>query len=215
MNIAHIIPTAFDYFDDIKSNAFRLVERLQDFNVNSEVITLQYSQPSKTEKEKISGVRGSAPSYGFKESRSMVDAIGDLSKHDLVHLHCPFIGAAKIIINWKKNNPQVPLVCTFYRDVETPDVFSLIIKFYNNYYLSKIFALAEIIAVFPQTFKKRKFSTLAEEKIINLSVKSKDEIVMGLPLTNNPDKLKLNQSFNTEMSISKILTIYSFLTENK
>ncbi len=211
MTITHIIPSAFDYFDDIKKNAFEIVEELQPYGINSHVITLQYNQPTKSQQAEIIGERGPAPSYKFKGNSGLKESFIEMAESDLVHLHCPFMGGAKSILDFKLRNADLPLVCTYYRPVETPDVFSLIIKAYNAYYLPKIFQLANVVGVFDQTFKKYKFAKLDEQKIIDFNVGTKEEITLNLPLTNNPDRLKYNDQLTARFSLSKLMSVYDTL----
>lgn len=141
MRVIHIIPSAFEYFNDIRSQAFKLLEELNKLGVETEAFTLQYGSPNKMEK---SSIKESAPSVHSHIGDFDIDsAIASFSDFDVVHLHCPFFGAAGKILNWKKNNPNVPLVITFYRDVRIEDAFSLFIRLYSAYFLPKIFSLAD------------------------------------------------------------------------
>lgn len=143
MRVIHIIPSAFDYFNDIRSQAFALLESLHKLGVENEAVTLQYGAPGKTIKE---SVRRSAPSvHNYLGDFDMESVIKSFADFDIVHLHCPFFGGAGKILKWKKANPRAPLVCTYYRDARFEDMISLFIKFYNAYYLPKIFKLAEAV----------------------------------------------------------------------
>lgn len=143
MRVVHIIPTAFTYFDDISQAAFSLVENLSYFNVEAEAFTLHYGTVTRIE---VAKVRMVAPSRQFKELSPLDTLFDSLGQYDVVHLHCPFLGAAKKILTWKKAHPQVPFLATFYHSLVTPDFFSLGIKWYTLYYLPKIFAAADLVA---------------------------------------------------------------------
>lgn len=143
MKVLHIIPAAFDYFDDIRQAAFALINKLSDYDVEAEAFTLQYGAVTRAEKRAIVS---KAPGQRFLGSASIAELIGALSQYDLIHIHCPFLGAAGKIIAWKKEHPKIPLVVTFHRPVKTPDFFSLGIVWYNRYYLPKLFAIADVIA---------------------------------------------------------------------
>lgn len=143
MRVIHIIPSAFEYFGDIRSQAFKLLDGLNKIGVDTEAFTLQYGAPSKAFKD---SVKADSPSvHDFKGNVGIDELIENLDEFDIVHLHCPFLGAARKIINWKKLNPDFPLVVTYYRDVRFDDLFSLFIKLYNFYFLRKIFALSSIV----------------------------------------------------------------------
>ncbi len=146
MRVIHVIPSAFEYFDDIRSQAFKLLEELHKLGVETEAFTLQYGSPNKAEKR---SVKEAAPSvHNHIGDFDISNAINSFSDFDVVHLHCPFFGAAGKILNWKKHNPNTPLVVTFYRQVHIVDLMSLFIRFYNMYYLPKFFKLADAVSQF-------------------------------------------------------------------
>ena len=143
MRVIHVIPSAFDYFDDIRSQAFKLLDGLHKLGVETEAFTLQYGATNKAEKASIKSASPSVHNYlGNFDIDSAIDNFADF---DIVHLHCPFFGAAGKILRWKKLNPGIPLVVTYYRDVRVQDLMSLFIKLYNVYYLPKIFKLADAV----------------------------------------------------------------------
>jgi len=211
MLVTHIIPTAFNYFDDIKQNAFKIVEELPKYGVDCKVLTLQYDQPTKKQKESVSGKGGSAPSYNFSGNTRLQDGLVDLLNSDIVHLHCPFMGGASDILKLKIKNLKLPLVCTYYRPVETPDVFSLILLAYNAYYLPKLFRLSDVIGIFNQTAKPNKFNKINPDKIIDLNAENKEEISIDCPLTNNSNRLKYNNGLQADFSLTKLVSIYRML----
>lgn len=146
MRVIHVIPSAFEYFDDIRSQAFKLLDGLHKLGVETEAFTLQYGSPNKAQKTSI---KEASPSvHNFIGDFDINSAIANFSDFDIVHLHCPFFGAAGKILHWKKLNPDIPLVITYYRDVRVKDVLSLFIRFYNMYYLPKFFKLAGMVSRF-------------------------------------------------------------------
>lgn len=147
MKVVHIIPAAFDYFDDIRAAAFNIVEDQSTLIEQVDAFTLQYGK-STAGKKSEGEIQTTAPSRKFAGNFSGHQLFESLPQYDLIHLHCPFFGAAGKILHWiKKNN--VPLVCTYYRDVGAKDFFSLMIKFYNGYYLPKLFSVADTICYAP------------------------------------------------------------------
>lgn len=146
MKVIHIIPSAFDYFNDIRSQAFKLLDGLHKLDVETEAFTLQYGLSNKAEKK---SVKEAAPSvHSHIGDFDINSAIASFSDFDVVHLHCPFFGAAGKILQWKKDNPNTPLVITFYREVRVLDLMSLFIRLYNAYYLPKFFKLADAASQF-------------------------------------------------------------------
>ncbi len=146
MRVIHIIPSAFEYFDDIRSQAFKLLEELNKLGVENEAFTLQYGSPNKAEKLSI---KESAPSvHNHIGDFNMDTAITSFSDFDIVHLHCPFFGAAGKILQWKISNPNTPLVITYYRKVRIEDLMAFFIWLYNAYYLPKFFKIVNAISQF-------------------------------------------------------------------
>lgn len=141
MRVLHIIPSAFEYFDDIRSKAFNLVNGLHNLGVETEVFTLQYGSTGKSLKE---SVKSDSPAvHEYINTTDAEGVVRNLSNFDLIHLHTPFLGMASHLLRWKKSNPDFPFVVTYHRDVPFSDVFSLYIKLYNAYFLPKIFAAAD------------------------------------------------------------------------
>ncbi|MFH1292238.1 MAG: hypothetical protein ABIH87_03500 [bacterium] len=215
MRIAHIVPSTFEYFDDIKMDAFETVEQLSKYGIESIITTLQYSQAKRREKEKISGKAGGpagkAPSYKYQGMQSIIQAIENFSSYDLVHLHCPFLGAGGKILEWKRKNPDTPLAVTYYRPVELVDFLSYFIRLYNSYYLSKIMRLAEVVMFFPQTYPKSRFSFLDQKKMVDITPTDHDEHSLTVDLTNICNKVKLDNAIIDKLSISKLVYVYSLL----
>lgn len=143
MRVIHIIPSAFEYFDDIRSRAFKLLDGLNKLGVEAEAFTLQYGQPNRAVKASVKEVSPSV--HDYVGNFDIDSAIENFSDFDIVHLHCPFFGAAGKILRWKKLNPDIPLVVTYYREVRLEDLMSLFIKFYNAYYLPKILKLTDAV----------------------------------------------------------------------
>ena len=134
MRVIHIIPFAFEYFNDIKKGSFNIVGKMKNFGIESDIITLQYTSPKKKKKKEISA-KDDAELYEYKGLRNLNDSLTDLKNYDIVHLHCPFLGAAGKILQWKKLNPDVPLVVSYYRQIKIVDLISIFILLYNKYYL--------------------------------------------------------------------------------
>lgn len=141
MRVIHIIPSAFEYFDDIRSKAFNLVNGLHNLGVETEAFTLQYGSTGKSLKE---SVKSASPAvHKYINTTNAEGVLSSLENFDLVHLHAPFLGLARHMLHWKKMNPDIPLVISFYRDVPFSDTFSLFVKLYNAYFLPKVFAAAD------------------------------------------------------------------------
>ncbi|MBU0546061.1 glycosyltransferase [Patescibacteria group bacterium] len=140
MRTIHIAPSAFEYFNDIKSVVFELVDGLTGLGQEAEVVTLQYTMPTKQERVEV---REKAPATHYSGTVNFSETIKHLHEFDIVHLHCPFLGAAGEILRWKKDNPNVPFLITYYRDIPFIDLISIYLRWYNNWYLPKLFSVAD------------------------------------------------------------------------
>ena len=135
MKVIHLIPSAFDYFDDIRDKAMALVNAERELGIDAEAYTLQYGAATQREKNLISQ---KAPGLNFSGLINGGDLINDLGNYDIVHLHCPFFGLAKNLLAWKKSNPDKILVATVWREMKITDLFSVFVYLYNCYYWPKI-----------------------------------------------------------------------------
>lgn len=219
MKILHIIPSAFDYFTDIKKAAFKIVEKLSQTEIEIEVITLQYDQPSKKARAEISGdeekqISGVAPSYDYSGQISLKKSLDSLPDFDLIHLHVPFLGGARSIIQDLKKENMPPLLISYYRPILLVDFFSLLIKWYNQYYLSRLFSLAKIVTYFPQTCSDFILYKISADKVVNITVDSNEENSIKLDVR-AVHGLKLDQNQSIYISIDKLRYLYYLLTKTK
>jgi hypothetical protein len=143
MRVTHIVPAAFNYFEDIRSAAFQLAGGLQNIGIEAELFTLQYESVNK--KMKTEAQEASKNTHAYIGSMNGRDLIEDLNGSDLVHMHCPFLGAARLILQWRQYNPRTPFLVSYYRDVAVPDIFASYIWLYNRIYMPKIFKAANAI----------------------------------------------------------------------
>lgn len=210
MKVVHIIPTAFNYFDNIKFGAFELVEQEQKLGAEAKVLTLQYETVSEKEKKILSGPFGPSPSCDYQGTMGAKQAFSSLNEYDLIHLHCPFLGAAGKILQWRRLNPRKPFVVSFYEDVIWTDFTSLFVILYNRYYLPKIISSADFVLCLDEENAKKvwKKYTKGRRNIALVNI-GKDE----KHLTNNSVAVKLNNK-TVRMSVEKIMSVYDFLLEN-
>lgn len=171
MKVLHIIPSAFDYFDDIRSDAFKIIQIEGEYGVESQAITLEYGVVTKREKKEI---KVSAPDKKYLGQETIEKNSELWSEFDIINLHCPFLGAAGKIFDWAKNNPDKSVVMTYHHDFKITDFFSWFIKLYNNFYLPKIFKQAKIVLFFFDRF---------ETSQIGLKIFKNDEktFILGMP----------------------------------
>ncbi len=200
MRVIHIIPSAFEYFTDIRSQAFQLIEGLYAMGVDTEAFTVQYGYPDKGMKAEVQ--KDSPSVHTYMGSTGQQGLIDHLSNFDIVHLHAPFLGAAKQIIEWKKAHPDKSLIITVHRDVPWTDFFSLFVKLYNHFYLPKLFARADLI-IADNLKKLQSFRASAYIGADN-HVAILDEIEL--------DKLKKKHELNeSELVAAKTVLLYNSL----
>lgn len=164
IKILHIVPAAFDYFEEIRKEAFLLVDGLSELGFENYVFTLQYEAVNKRLEKKVQGeTKGK---MGFEKMYNITEIKQKMDEADIVHLHTPFLGMGKKILEYKKNNPQKKFVVTVHRGLQYVDFFTIIIWLYNNWYLSKIFKIADFVcATDEDVFEKQGgFSKLQDKK---------------------------------------------------
>ena len=129
MKVTHIIPSAFEYFDDIRERTFSWVEELSKLGVDIDVFTLQYERPTPAVKLEISDV---APSRTYSHTgsiKTMTETIIKMappaSELEIIHLHTPFLGGAAKIMEFIKSRQSTPLVITHHRPVQLVNLFSV------------------------------------------------------------------------------------------
>lgn len=147
MRVLHIIPSAFNYFDDIRIAAFKILDALGEFGVETEAFTLQYNytplaQETEKPRERLAA-RGTSST--FLGMTSMDEAFASFEEFDILHLHVPFLGVAGRIIRWKKAHPTIPLVVTYYRPDRLVDLYSIVLFLYSAWYLPKILRIADLV----------------------------------------------------------------------
>ncbi len=165
MKVGHLIPAAFEYFDDIYASAMALMEDLGENGVESVPFTLQYTVKSSAKIAKTN--HGST--FSVVRYTNLDAGFNAFAQCDIVHLHVPLLGGARAFIHWKKQHPEIPLLITYYRPVILPDFFSLIIKIYNWFYLSRLCALSERVIVFSKKYQKVRYLTNRSGKVQLLS----------------------------------------------
>lgn len=194
MKILHIIPSAFDYFSDIRERAFVIVEGLDNLGWKNEVITLQYGAPTRAEQFQL---QQAAPSRKYQGENNLeeVEKV-DFENCDLLHAHVPFLGAAGKILKWKNKHLQKPLVVSYYRDINLTDVFAFFFRLYNLFYLPKIFKVAEAVTLFPDTNVNRRMENQlhqVSDKVLLLGAnKSENEAVTAQDIVLDLDMLYNN-----------------------
>lgn len=210
MKVLHIIPAAFDYFDDIKLSAFNLLENQANLGIAAEAFTLQYNRV--VPKTKQAEVALSAPSTQYQGTVNIAEAAASFADFDILHLHCPFLGAGGRILKWKIEHPRQPLVATFYRRVNIPDFLSLWIWWYNRYYLPRIFDVCEAVAATSaESFKQNLGARYLKDKSKFIEIDD-TSFFLGEDLTKADNQVKLSPA---ERMASKYAWLYDKLLEER
>lgn len=196
MRVLHIIPTAFNYFDDIRAEAFKILHTEGEHGIDANALTLDYGSTSKSDEEEVGEVAPKAQFLGHHPMRRAMESWND---YDVVNLHCPFLGAASKILDWANKNKDKNLIITYHHDFRTPDFFSLIIKIYNIFYLPKLFKVAKRICFFGG--RRRESSTG-----ILLTGKKNDRktVVLG--------QSGMNKDINNELVAEDLVMVYNSMT---
>jgi len=199
-----------------------MIEKLSDFGIENEVITLQYHTPNEPVKnkrtdedidKKIESKDFSVAkdhSLSFNGYEQTVDSFSNLDEFDIVHLHAPFLGAGWQISQFKKKHPKIPLLISYYREVRNVDFFCLLISIYNWFYLRIIIKKADAVLFFSK--KRYGFEYISRSKAIDMAIGNdnpKDET--GRPLTETVYKVKLDGKEPCDMAMEKLVYIYNYL----
>lgn len=145
IKIIHLAPAAFDYFNDIKARVFALAEALSSAGLPTEVLTLQYGATTRGEK---TATKAAAPGLEYIGAVGLAEVLETLPEYHIVHLHCPFLGAARAIMAVRQKHPSRPFVITWHRPVFYKDIFSLFVRAYNAYWLPHLFNAADAVTCF-------------------------------------------------------------------
>jgi len=194
MKILHIVPTAFEYFEKIRSEAFGLVDDLNNLGFACEIITLQYSAVSKRLKSRVA--EESEERIGFEKNYGDKELADKLDKADIIHLHAPFLGMGKKLLKYKREHKEKKFLITMHANLPYSDLFTIIIWLYNGFYLKRLMNEADfVVAENEQIFRAGGgFSYLHDlQKFVPMN-NFTDFILENNPgLTEKIDNLKLNK----------------------
>lgn len=171
MKVLHIIPSAFEYFDDIRVEAFKILDEENNLGVEADAITLEYGAVTKKEQFEVKTI---APTKKYLGQEPISKNIEKWEHYDIINLHCPFLGEAGKILDWARSTPHKFLVITYHHDFQTPDFFGFLIKLYNYYYLPKLFKAANAVAFFADRYDQSKTG-------VKMLKNEQKAIVFGMP----------------------------------
>lgn len=157
MKVLHVIPAAFHYYDDIQTEAFKLVDAESQMGVEAVAYTIEYQLPVKntplTEKEKkkdeplapIPAIfqRRALPQYKGRVKQEEIES--DIESFDIIHVHVPIFGAIGKVLEWKKRFPKLRIFVSVHRKSIKNDFFTVLFALYNKIMLPKVFAKTECI----------------------------------------------------------------------
>lgn len=202
MRVIHLIPSVFDYFDDIRTAAFDLLEKLTPFGVESEAFTFQFSTGvTKKIRESVGTVAPSHTLQGVIARESFTDRLNDF---DIVHVHTPIYAGMNDFLIWRKAHPFKPLIVTYYRPVRIVDAFSALMWVYNLYYRHRLWESADLVAIQPLRAGTR---TPIDGQVIEMD---SSHMFQGVPLT---DILKGVQLEEKQYMAAKYALLYNKLID--
>ncbi|OGH93954.1 MAG: hypothetical protein A2538_03770 [Candidatus Magasanikbacteria bacterium RIFOXYD2_FULL_41_14] len=187
MKVIHIAPSAFNYFDDIRDRVFSWVEELNERGIDATVLTLQYETPTREVKRQVAAA---APSVEYDHADSVAVVTESIVRtikppeREIIHLHTPFLGGGRDIINFVKSRPDAHFLVTHHRPVRIVDFFSIYIHFYNQFYLPKLFFRAEaILLIEPKKSTNNETERLAgSTHIFRVNIDKKDNVNYPHPM---------------------------------
>jgi len=97
-----------------------------------------------------------------------------LNDFDIVHLHYPFFGTARIVKKWKLNNPDKKLFITYHMDNRASGIKGLLFKINAKFWLKNILKVADKIQVTSFDYLKSsdagKYLDMYKDKFFELSL---------------------------------------------
>ena len=143
MKILHIVPSAFEYFGEIRERAFDLIEGLSELGFDNYVFTLQYGTVTKRFQKEVAAKTGGG--LGFEKIHGPQEIDEKMEQADIIHLHAPFLGLGRKLLIFKTKHPEKKIIVSLYRNLPYTDLFTIIIWMYNNWYLKKLVNLADYV----------------------------------------------------------------------
>lgn len=196
MKVLHVIPNAFDYFKKIHAEAFEILEEESEYGVEADAITIEYGT---IKKKQLSEVKEQAPSKRFAGQESVKQNTEAWDYYDIINIHCPFFGEVPEILQWLKKHPEKFLVVTYHYDFQSPDFFGFFIKYYNYFYLPKLFKMAKYVAFYADRY---------------------DISSTGIKMLNNDEKVAVlglvseDEDIHSESIVGDLVMIYNSLMNN-
>jgi len=211
MKILHIVPTAFEYFESIRKEAFDLVDSLGQLGFEVDIITLQYGAVSKRFENKIA--QETKERIGFEKMYSGDELFEKMEKADIIHLHTPFLGMGGKLLKYKREHPQKKFVITLYQNLPYIDFFTIIIWLYNNYYLRRLMNVADfVVAENEKVFRSgRGFAYLKDlNKFVSMENFNAFLLESNPHLTENINNLNINkQNLYTTVAYGELYRLLS------
>jgi len=191
MKIAHIVCTYPPYTGGMGNVAFEMASGLVSLGHEVEVFTPYYSEIEKPEEKFVQGesVLG-GEEVKIKETQDFASRLQtpfkygnaaylpslkkQLNNFDIVHLHYPFFGTARIVKKWKLNNPDKKLFITYHMDNRASGIKGLLFKINAKFWLKNILKVADKIQVTSFDYLKSsdagKYLDMYKDKFFELSL---------------------------------------------
>ena len=170
MKVLHLVPSAFEYYDDIRSRVSGWLNHMPEFGVEVEVVTIYYGTTAQGMKKQTAAESPKSKFIGRVETGEVVSNWGD---YDLIHWHCPFMGGARHFLDAVISHPDIPLVVTVHRLPRFGDILEIVMYWYNRYWLRKILRVATAVALVDPN--------LATEKWVRGAVGNQDKVFAMYP----------------------------------
>ena len=145
MKIAHLVCTFPPYHGGIGNTCWHEAEGLSsEHQVTVFTPTYRANQKIHSDHFKLVYLR---PWLKYGNAAWVPQIAKNLSSSDVVHLHWPFIGAAKAVLGWKMSHPKKKLVVQYQMDLVGRGIFKIIFAVYRWAFLPLMVKLADKIVV--------------------------------------------------------------------
>lgn len=146
MKIGIVTPVFPPYLAGMGNVAYAEALGLKKKGHDVVVVTPDYGNHSDSEVSNLK-VNRLIPKFKFGNAAWLNQLPAEFKNLDVVHLHYPFLGGVRVVLKFKKQNPQIPLVVTYHMDLIGKSWKRIFFKIYSILTIPKIFEVADKIIV--------------------------------------------------------------------
>ncbi len=143
MKIAHIVCTYPPYKGGMGNVVAEMAKHLSYRGHKIFVITPAYKKEDYTFSSENLEVIRLSPRFHFGNAAYLSKLDSFLQDIDIIHLHYPFFGTARLVQKWKKAHSQIPLVITYHMDTIADGWKGMLFRWYQRHIMLNILLSAD------------------------------------------------------------------------